>query len=291
MLVCVAEEEEIETMTSHFFARILIIAVCVIAFGLAIFMMVFSGKEKQLMADDVTLTHKIDKDDWEKQDHFISLKVQAGAPSEISRVILHYFSRGKRESRPMSRIDQTPYFAGFIPGDEKGVRNYYYFEVLRAGKAPILFPEKAKPEFESEYHYFKVRNEGRVHRGLLWAHILLMTAAIFLFLHALYYAVDYLKTGEDYSKIKHATVWGTVCFFISGFPIGWVIEKQVLGNYWEGIPFGTDITDSKTLFIFLYWFIILMLHRYGKIRERGFARAVIFGALFALGLFMLPHSL
>jgi hypothetical protein len=278
-------------MKSHFFARTVIIAVSLIAFGLIIFMMVYLGKEKQLTGGGVTLTHRIDTDDWEMQDHFITLKVEAGAASAVKQVLLHYFSRGERHSLPMSRIDQSDHYAGFIPGDEKGVRNYYYFEVLKESGDPIVFPAKAKPDFQSEYHYFKIRNEGRVTRGLLWAHILLMTVAIFLFIHALYYAIDYLKTGEDYAKIWHTTFWGTLAFFISGFPIGWVIEKQVLGNYWEGIPFGWDITDSKTLFIFLYWLIIILLHRFGRLRERGFARAVIFGALFAIVMFMLPHSL
>jgi len=278
-------------MKSHFFARITIIAISLIALGLVIFMAVFLGKEKELTVDDMTLTHKIDKDDWERQDHFIPLKIETETGPGVKQVMLHYFSRGQRISVPMSRIDQSDYYAGLIPGDEKGIRNYYYFEVLRESGEALVFPERAKPVFESEYHYFKIRNEGRVNKSLLWGHILLMVLALFLFLHALYYAIDFLKTGEDFTKIWFTTIWGTLTFFISGFPIGWVIEKQVLGNYWEGIPFGWDITDSKTLFIFIYWLIILLLHRFGRLRERGFARAVIIGAVFALIMFLLPHSL
>ena len=278
-------------MISHRFARMLIILISTAALGLVLFMVVFIGKEKILVRDDITLTHIVDTDDRELQDHFIWLKIQTSDLSDLKEVHLHYFSRGERHSLPMSRIGASGYYGSFLPGDEKGIRNYYYFEIEREEKPALLFPERAKTEFQSEYDYFKIRNEGPVSKPLLWIHILLMVAALFIFLHALYFAIDYLKTGEDLPKVWFATFWATLCFFISGFPIGWVIEKQVLGNYWEGIPFGTDITDSKTLFIFLYWLLILLLFRFRKLQDKRFAKAVILGAVFALILFLLPHSL
>ena len=80
-------------------------------------------------------------------------------------------------------------------------------------------------------------------------------------------------------------------FFITGFPIGWMIEKQVLGNYWEGIPFGWDITDSKTLFIFVFWIIPVILRLRRRLSDYGFARWVIAASLFTIAMFLLPHSL
>ena len=113
--------------------------------GLALFLVVFIGKEKTLVRDNIKLTHTIDTDDRELQDHFIWLKIQTSDLSDLKAVHLHYFSRGERHSLPMSRIGASGYYGCFIPGDEKGIRNYYYFEIHREGKPALLFPERANP--------------------------------------------------------------------------------------------------------------------------------------------------
>jgi len=101
----------------------------------------------------------------------------------------------------------------------------------------------------------------------------------------------YLQTGEKDLPMIRSVNAGILSFFITGFPIGCIIEKQVLGNYWEGIPFGTDITDSKTLVILLLWLVFMILQRKGVISNKGYARWVIINAVITIVLFLLPHSL
>jgi hypothetical protein len=88
-----------------------------------------------------------------------------------------------------------------------------------------------------------------------------------------------------------AVNWGVLTFFITGFPIGWIIEKQVLGNYWEGVPFGWDITDNKTLIIFILWLVFIILQKSKKISPRSYAKWIIINTIITIILFLIPHSI
>jgi hypothetical protein len=96
-------------------------------------------------------------------------------------------------------------------------------------------------------------------------------------------------------------VWGTITFFITGFPIGIWVSSQVFGGWgWTGIPFGWDVTDNKTLIVFLYYLIIILLTRNhlfkregvkNVIGDRTFAKLTIIGTVFTLIVFIIPHSI
>jgi hypothetical protein len=40
--------------------------------------------------------------------------------------------------------------------------------------------------------------------------------------------------------------------------LGPVVQKFAFGEYWTGFPFGTDLTDNKTLIAFIGWIIALV---------------------------------
>jgi hypothetical protein len=204
---------------------------------------------------------------------------------------LHYYRDGEFLSLPLEHLQGTSYFGGEIPSGELGNRTYYYFEAMDNLANKVLLPSSASKEFVSEYNYFEVRFEGKPTFLLLLLHIVLMLASLIILIHALYYAIFFLQTGESGEKALRSSIVGIVTFFITGFPIGWIIEKQVLGNYWEGIPFGWDITDNKTLLIFLIWLIIIMLKKTDKISLRAFARWVIINTIITFALFLVPHSI
>ena len=136
----------------------------------------------------------------------------------------------------------------------------------------------------------------------------------------------YLKNGKGFHRIvKHSGITlGLV--FIGGFPLGFLLAYQVFGTPWTGVPFGWDITDNKTLLIFIFWGTLLFLIRgtivksfrsgRGKfcpfrlllgliwpplkkggrplkdtISRRKFARLAVIGSIFSLSLYLIPHSL
>jgi len=266
--------------------------ILLIATGLAFvaLVVIMTGSKTEMRANgSLLLEYTPDTDGPEGKPHLISAHVVSNTP--VTDVDVHYTTGAGFETRPLAPIDATDWWATTLPGQEKGVRTYYFLTAADSAGRRVTLPAEATEVWTNEYDYFKFRAEGRATRWALAVHIYLMLAAILLFIHALYYALCVMY-GTDRSHALEWTVYsGVVAFFITGFPIGWMIEKQVLGNYWEGIPFGWDITDSKTLFIFAFWMIPVALHLRRRAADVTFARWVVVASIFTVAMFLLPHSL
>lgn len=86
---------------------------------------------------------------------------------------------------------------------------------------------------------------------------------------------------------RRLTIWTVALIFLGGFVLGPLVQKFAFGAAWTGFPFGTDLTDNKTLIAFLFWVIALVAGRKGK-PARPF---VIAASLVTLIIFLIPHSL
>ncbi len=253
--------------------------------------MMIAPREKTAVSGELRISHIEETDGKVDVDHLVLAKViYHGAPEEVG-VTLHYYRNERFQRLRMKPLEDTKYYGAEAPSGPLGSRVYYYIEAVGSNGERVVLPQSATGDFRSEYDYFKIRFEGKASFILLLLHIVLMIAALFYLIHALYYSMNFLITGENAVKMEFSVNAGIVAFFITGFPIGWVIEKQVLGNYWEGIPFGWDITDSKTLIILLLWLTFIIIKRTGKISDKGFARSVIINTIVTIILFLIPHSL
>lgn len=252
--------------------------------------MMIAPQEDIAESNGLSIVYVEDTDGKVNQPMLILADIKSLNADTISARV-NYFRDGQLFSIVMEKLPGTDYYGAEIPGDDLGERNYYYLEAFDGAQNRVILPETASEVFESEYNYYKVRFEGKASFILLLFHIVLMIAAFFLLIHALYYALNYLATEERGEAIVRSVNLGIITFFITGFPIGWVIEKQVLGNYWEGIPFGWDITDSKTLIILVIWLIVIWLKTKNKMSIRTYAKWVIINTIITIMLFLLPHSL
>jgi hypothetical protein len=126
-----------------------------------------------------------------------------------------------------------------------------------------------------------MRYKDHVSAFLLIPHILLMFTAMLLSnlagLNAFFRRERYMK----YAKIAFA------CLVLGGLVLGCLVQKAAFGQFWTGFPFGNDMTDNKTLFVFLVWFIALIAN------WKTAKRPVLVGiaALAMLVIFCIPHSL
>jgi hypothetical protein len=116
-----------------------------------------------------------------------------------------------------------------------------------------------------------------------WAmipHILLMFAAIFLSTRTGMAAIFNEKTFG-------LTLATLLLLFSGGLMFGPIVQKFAFGDYWTGWPFGTDLTDNKTLVMFIFW-----LFAFFKTRKNPYHRTwVIIAAIVTLVAYMIPHSL
>jgi hypothetical protein len=123
----------------------------------------------------------------------------------------------------------------------------------------------------------------------LWAlipHIAFIFFALLIGLRAGFGAVF------EPSGVRRLTVITLVCMTIGGLILGPIVQKYTFGAYWTGFPFGYDLTDNKTLIMWLVWVAALaVLGLKPKRDERAGRAAVVLAAVVAMVVYLIPHSL
>jgi hypothetical protein len=76
-------------------------------------------------------------------------------------------------------------------------------------------------------------------------------------------------------------------FFVGGFLLGPIVQKCAFGVWWSGFPFGTDLTDNKSLLTMALWVVALAAGRKGR-AARGW---ILAASLATLVINLIPHSL
>lgn len=113
---------------------------------------------------------------------------------------------------------------------------------------------------------------------ILIPHILLMFGAMLFAVYTFLLVV----TNKEYQKWLKITV-GTL--FVGGFILGPLVQHAAFGPWWTGFPYGTDLTDNKTLLSFLFFVAALatLKWKYNK-------WVVCLAVLFMIAIFTIPHS-
>ncbi len=125
-----------------------------------------------------------------------------------------------------------------------------------------------------------IRFRNNVPPWAMLPHIILMFAAMLFSNRAALAAIG----GE---RTRGITVWTFVAFVLGGLVFGPIVQKYAFGDWWTGWPFGTDLTDNKTAFAFIFWIIALV-----KVWKNPYHRTwVIVAAVVLLIIYFIPHSL
>jgi hypothetical protein len=81
-----------------------------------------------------------------------------------------------------------------------------------------------------------------------------------------------------------------VLMTVGGLVLGPIVQKLAFGAYWTGFPFGYDLTDNKTLLLWLVW-VIACGTLLGKSVKDWQRRAVVLVAtVVMLFVYVIPHS-
>ena len=123
-----------------------------------------------------------------------------------------------------------------------------------------------------------IRFRNDVPAMILVPHILLMFASMLFAIYTFLLVV----TRKEYRKWLKITV-GTL--FVGGFIFGPMVQHTAFGPWWTGFPFGTDLTDNKTLISFLFFLAALatLKWKYNK-------WVVCLAVLMMIAVFTIPHS-
>ena len=145
-----------------------------------------------------------------------------------------------------------------------------------AGKLQYYLTVDGKDYLKDEPVVIRFRND--VPAYILIPHILLMFGAM-LFAVYTFLLVTSRKEYRKWLKITVATL------FVGGFIFGPLVQHAAFGPWWTGFPYGTDLTDNKTLISFLVFLIALatLKWKYNK-------WAVCLAVLVMIAVFTIPHS-
>ena len=184
-------------------------------------------------------------------------------------------------------------YTAVIPFQPKGTTVEYYIQASSVTGMPVTLPQGAIETGKSYALTFK----GHVPVGLSVVQFGCVLIGLFLILVAGYWALLFLKRGEKLKALSKAVLGGAVFLFLGGIPLHIVVKYQTLGSAWEGIPVGTDRTDSLTLLLLLFWVGVLglfkgTLFRGGEeknvVSNRTFAALVLAGAILTVIVFLVP---
>ena len=145
-----------------------------------------------------------------------------------------------------------------------------------AGKLEYYLTVDGKDYLKDEPVVIRFRND--VPASILVPHILLMFGAMLFAVYTFLLVV----THKDYKRWLKITV---ATLFVGGFILGPLVQHAAFGPWWAGFPYGTDLTDNKTLISFIFFVAALatLKWKYNK-------WVVCLAVLMMIAVFTIPHS-
>jgi hypothetical protein len=79
---------------------------------------------------------------------------------------------------------------------------------------------------------------------------------------------------------------------VGGMILGPIVQRFAFGAFWTGWPFGYDLTDNKTLIMWIVWVaVVLVLSRQRSEREWLGRGSILVASLVMMTVYLIPHSL
>jgi len=199
------------------------------------------------------------------------------APSEQAGGVL-YWRRYKTgdDFAAVALRHEDGNLAADLPAQLAAGKLEYYLEVNN-GTGPVRIPAGEN---------VVVRFKGVVPLPILLTHIFFMFFAVLWGIRTLLEAL-FNRPGVRWMA------WTTVILMTAGGMImGPIVQLYAFGELWTGVPFGWDLTDNKTLLMWLCWVIAVLFigWRRGPVKT-GARWVTVVAALVMLAVYLIPHSM
>ncbi|MCJ7525325.1 MAG: hypothetical protein MUP71_08905 [Candidatus Aminicenantes bacterium] len=167
---------------------------------------------------------------------------------------------------PMS--EKQGFFECRIPGQPAAGKVTYKIEVIAPGG----------PSWLNGGRPVVARFKNEVPSWLLISHVLLMFAGMLLAFRA---GLGALLREGNWPRL---TAWTLGVTVVGGLIFGPIVQKFAFGAYWTGFPLGGDLTDSKTLFVALFWLAAHLLRKKGR-------WWTVAATVLMVAVYLIPHSM
>ena len=163
-----------------------------------------------------------------------------------------------------------------------------YFVRLRVEGGEVRIPERERGQAVLRYR-------DPVPLGVLIPHIAFMFFGVLIAWRAGLGALFHPR------GLRRLAWWAFGLFTIGGMMLGPLVQKYAFDDWWTGVPFGWDLTDNKTLVLWLAWLIAALalerIHRRGAaplsepgLSRRGGRALVLVAAAVTVFVYVIPHS-
>jgi hypothetical protein len=122
--------------------------------------------------------------------------------------------------------------------------------------------------------------KGDVPANILVPHIILMFLAMLMSNLA---GIMALFKNPKFRYFTRFTFW---TLLVGGLIFGLWVQWYAFGEAWAGVPFAWDLTDNKTLVVFLFWLLAFVMNR-----KKEKPTYTIVAAAIMLVIFSIPHSM
>lgn len=271
--------------------RIIVALLCtVVVLGASRRLTVTEPRDVRVTEGDVTLTHRTVTEFFGPGQ--IRLEVRISVPGGC-RLYADYATAGSDSVGTRGFIREGGNRMGvYLPPFRQGDKVRYRIRLVRYEGAEVRMPPGGG--------WYTVRCKAHADRSVLIAHIVAMFVGFFFMTLACLEAMRALRSGGGKRGTMAATRWALLFTFIGGGPLGFILNRQTFGPVWEGYPFGADITDNKTMIMFLLWLVVALLawgsfigrgEARDRIGARRFAWAIVACYAVSVVLFLIPHSI
>jgi len=206
-------------------------------------------------------------------------EISVPAPEGAAAAWLHHKRFRTGDDFVRTRMDREgDDFTGRLPAQPAAGKLEYFVEV-EVRDAILRLPDEGRGAVV-------IRFKDDVPAAALIPHIVLMALSLLLGVRTGLAAVT---GGADMRRLTFLTL-GAIT--LGGMILGPVVQKYAFGELWTGYPYGRDLTDNKTLVMWLAWIFgaaaVLVYER----KRRWAARlAVLAATLVMISVYLVPHSL
>lgn len=126
-----------------------------------------------------------------------------------------------------------------------------------------------------------IRFKGSVPGYILIPHIFFMFFAMVIGIRTTFESILNRRYAFQFASVT------VVLLFIGGLVLGPIVQKYAFDAYWTGWPWGRDLTDNKTIIMFLFW-----LFAWWKLRQQPSNKTwPIVAAVVMIAVYLIPHSM
>ncbi|MBT8396778.1 MAG: hypothetical protein KJN92_07420, partial [Gemmatimonadetes bacterium] len=152
-----------------------------------------------------------------------------------------------------------------------------YYVVLETTEGTVRIPEEGT---------LILRYKDPVPLGVLVPHVICMFIGLLV-------GVRTALGAAFYPRGIRRLAWTTLGLMtVGGMVLGPIVQKFAFGAFWTGWPYGYDLTDNKTLVMWIVWVGVAVVLSRRKAEADWVSRgSILAAAVVMLAVYLIPHSL